>query len=79
MGKGQYKQFLPLGDRPILCYTLEAFENCDPVDRVVLVVPRDCLEFCRVEVVDRFGFGKVQKVIPGGPRRQDSVLSLIHI
>lgn len=73
MGGGLHKQFLPLKGRPILRYVLEAFERCDSIDEVILVVPQERLEFCQTEIVGKFGFEKVRKVVPGGPRRQDSV------
>lgn len=73
MGGEVDKQFLSLWGRPILSYTLEVFENCASVNEVILVVPEEQLHFCSTEIVEKFGFGKVKKVVPGGPRRQDSV------
>jgi 2-C-methyl-D-erythritol 4-phosphate cytidylyltransferase len=73
MGGDQAKQFMDLDGRPLLSVTLEPFEQSDMVDAIVLVVPLNDIEYCRREVVKRFRFQKIIKVIPGGERRQDSV------
>ena len=67
------KQFLELGNRPLLALTLDTFQNCDRVDAVILVVPEMDVTFCRDQIVHRFGMNKVVDIVPGGPRRQDSV------
>ena len=67
------KQFLNLDGKPILALTLEPFQQCNDVAAVILVVPSDDVEYCKKEIVDRFGFTKVKKIVPGGKRRQDSV------
>lgn len=67
------KQFLSLDGKPILALTLEPFQECKDVAAVVLVVPLDDVEYCKKEIVERFGLTKVKKIVPGGKRRQDSV------
>jgi len=66
------KQFLSLDGKPILALTLEPFQE-STVDAIILVVPLDDLEYCKKEIVERFGFTKVKKIVPGGKWRQDSV------
>jgi 2-C-methyl-D-erythritol 4-phosphate cytidylyltransferase len=73
MGREPAKQFVELDNRPLLALTLQAFQDCNSVDAIVLVVPGPYVELCRKKVVERFGFEKVQSVISGGKRRQDSV------
>ncbi len=67
------KQYLDLGGRPILAHTLALFEHDPLVARIVIVSPRDEIAYCRQEVVERFGFAKVEDIVPGGAERQDSV------
>ncbi len=67
------KQFLPLGDRPLLARTLEPFERSPSVQEIVLVVLPDRVEWMWESLVKPHGISKVSKVVPGGPRRQDSV------
>ena len=67
------KQFLNLGDRPILAHCVQRFESCEMVDRIVLVVPEDYLGYCSEAIVDKYDFKKVKKIVCGGKERQDSV------
>jgi 2-C-methyl-D-erythritol 4-phosphate cytidylyltransferase len=73
MGAGVNKQYLALADRPILAHTISLFQNHPLIDDIFVISPRDEIDYCRTEVVERFGFGKVRAVIEGGAERQDSV------
>ncbi|MCI5584588.1 MAG: 2-C-methyl-D-erythritol 4-phosphate cytidylyltransferase [Lachnospiraceae bacterium] len=66
------KQYLLLGNKPILYYSLAAFEN-SRVDSVILVVGTGEEEYCRKEIVEAYGFTKVKAVVPGGKERYHSV------
>ena len=67
------KQYMLLNSRPILSYSLDIFEKHEAVDEIVIVAhPRE-IEYCEREIVNKFGYRKVKKVIPGGKQRQDSV------
>jgi 2-C-methyl-D-erythritol 4-phosphate cytidylyltransferase len=70
---GKKKNLLPLLGRPALAHTLKAFEECGLVDSIILVVAPDDIGFCKIEVVERYGFKKVIKVVRGGETRQASV------
>lgn len=67
------KQFLSLDGRPILAVTLLHFQECNEVDRIVLVAPSGHVDYCREHIVEEFGLTKVETIVPGGERRQDSV------
>ena len=67
------KQFLMLGDRPILAHSVQRFESCEMVDRIILVVPEDYLGYCSEAIVDKYDFSKVKKIVCGGKERQNSV------
>jgi len=73
MGAGISKQFLELMDRPILAHTLDKFQQCPAINSIILVVPAGDLDFCKREIVEKYNLNKVEKIIPGGVRRQDSV------
>jgi 2-C-methyl-D-erythritol 4-phosphate cytidylyltransferase len=73
MGANEPKQFLMLARRPILARTIEVFERTDAVDRIIIVAPRGYVELVHKDIVKRFGFQKVKRVVMGGRRRQDSV------
>ncbi len=74
MGAGTDKAFLSLGSKPVLAWSLLAFERCPAVDRIVLVVRKD-QQLAAKAVVRMFGISKLQAIVPGGNRRQDSVLA----
>ena len=75
MGAGINKQYLQLGGMPILARTLRLFEEAPFVDRIVPVIPVDEIDFCREQVVERYGFRKVEEIVAGGKERQQSVLN----
>lgn len=73
MGSAVPKQFLMLGEGPLILHALLAFERAPSVAEVILVVPRDERARALSEVVERYGLKKVLKVVAGGATRQESV------
>lgn len=73
MGGSRPKQYREIRGRPIVAWAAEAFQRCEGVGAIVLVVPPSDEAYCRREIVERFGLSKVRCVVPGGRRRQDSV------
>lgn len=72
MGTGADKAFLSLGNKPVVAWSLLAFERCPEIDRIVLVVRKEQLVAAKA-VVQMFGISKIQKIVPGGSKRQESV------
>jgi len=70
------KQYLPVNGKPMIWYSLDAFER-SPVESVVLVVPPGDIEYCRKEIVEAGGFKKVGKIVEGGEHRYDSVYAAL--
>lgn len=73
MGTAICKQFLMLGEWPLILHALLVFERTPAVEAVIMVVPADERDRALREVVDRYGLKKVQKVVAGGATRQESV------
>lgn len=73
MNAGMNKQFINLKGRPLLAHTLEAFQNCEAIDSIILVAGMDELQLCKEQVLDVYPFTKVDKLIKGGDERQQSV------
>jgi len=73
MGAKAKKPYLSLGNKPILAHTLLAFEQCPHINEVVLIVAEDEIDYCKTSIVEPFKIRKVNKIIAGGPKRQDSV------
>lgn len=72
MGAGIDKAFLSLVNKPVLAWSLLAFERCADIDRIILVVRKDQVMASKA-VVKMFGISKIDKIVAGGARRQDSV------
>ena len=70
--KGVDKVLAPLGDKSVLAWTIEVFEECPAVQRIVLVNSQANLGPVKCMAVDR-KWTKVADVCVGGKRRQDSV------
>jgi 2-C-methyl-D-erythritol 4-phosphate cytidylyltransferase len=73
MGGNTPKQYLTLGNLPLLVYSLQVFQQLEGICEVILSVPASDLEYCWREIVKPFGLEKVTQVVAGGARRQDSV------
>lgn len=72
MGSSVHKQYLLIKDRPVLYYSLKAFED-SIIDDIVLVVGEGEEDFCQKEIVDRYGFRKIRAIVRGGRERYHSV------
>lgn len=75
MQAGINKQYLQIGGTPIVARTIALFQDAACVDDIYLITPEQEREYCRTEIVARFGFTKVRGIVPGGAERQHSVLN----
>lgn len=73
MGAKFNKQYLYLKGKPIIAHTLNAFERNQLIDEIILVINQDDIELCEKNILEKYRFRKVTKVINGGPERQISV------
>ena len=67
------KQYLLIKEKPVLYYTLSAFEKSPLISEIILVTGKEEIEYCRQEIVEKYGFTKVCKIVPGGKERYHSV------
>lgn len=70
MGGDCKKQYMLLEGRPLLYYSLKAFQE-SPVDEIILVTNEE--SYCREELIKKYHFHKVTKIVPGGNERYESV------
>ncbi len=68
------KQYMPLCGKPVLAWSLLAFEK-SKADEIVLVCPEGDAEHCLKEVVEKYGISKCVAIAKGGENRYDSVYS----
>lgn len=66
------KQFMELCGKPVIYYSLMAFEN-SPVTDIVLVTGEEYIEYCKNEIVKKYQLDKVKAVVCGGTERYWSV------
>lgn len=72
MGSSVHKQYLLLHEKSVLYYSLKAFED-SAVEEIVLVVGKDEIDYCKKEIVEKYGFKKVKHIVEGGAERYHSV------
>ncbi|MCH5197663.1 MAG: 2-C-methyl-D-erythritol 4-phosphate cytidylyltransferase [Oscillospiraceae bacterium] len=66
------KQFLTVNERPVIIYTLEAFEKHPEIDSIAVV----CIEgweHVLSAYAKQFGISKLKTIVPGGKNGQDSI------
>src|SRR5882762_8402204 len=68
------KQFLELAGTPIIFHTLKAFEQCDAIQEVIVVLAVDEVEGFLALAEER-DLRKVKSAVAGGPTRAASVLN----
>lgn len=72
MNAGVKKQYMEIAGKPVLYYSLKAFEESF-IDEVVLVVSQDEVEQVEESYVNQYGFHKVSRIVAGGKERYHSV------
>lgn len=73
MGTKVQKQYLEIDGKPVLYYSLHAFEQSKIIDEIILVVGENQSEYCKDEIVSKYGISKVNKIVEGGAERYHSV------
>lgn len=67
------KQFMDLDGYPVLYYSLRAFEQSGLIHEIILVTGEDDISYCRAQIVEKYGFHKVSRIVAGGSERYLSV------
>lgn len=67
------KQYLDLNGKPVLYYSLRAFETSELVDEILLVTGEGQVEYCKEEIVEKYALKKVKEILVGGKERYESV------
>ncbi len=66
------KQFLEVGGKPIIIYTLEYFQNHPEIDEIYVVCIEPWIDYLKFQL-EKYGMSKVVSVVPGGKTGQDSI------
>lgn len=78
MGTKTQKQYLDIHGKPVLYYSLRAFQESSVIDEVILVVGKGQEEYCRREIVENYNFEKVKRIVEGGSERYESVWNALR-
>ena len=73
MGQNKNKQFINICHKPLIAHTISAFNSSESIDKIVIVSGKDEEELIK-SIVKEYGFNKVVSIVPGGLKRQESVL-----
>ena len=66
------KQYMDLAGKPVIYYSLKAFEDAG-FSSIVLVCGKDDVEYCQKDIVKKYKLKNVTAVVPGGKERYHSV------
>lgn len=66
------KQYMLIQGKPVLYYSLKTLQDSF-MDEIILVSSPGEEAYLQTEFVDRYGFSKVKKIVPGGKERYHSV------
>lgn len=79
MGTKVQKQYLEVSGKPVLAYSLEVFERSPVIDDIILVVGAGQEEYCRRQIIEKYGITKVREIVEGGSERYESVWNGLRI
>jgi 2-C-methyl-D-erythritol 4-phosphate cytidylyltransferase len=77
-GNNRPKQFIELGSKPIISYTLEKFQSSTKVNGIVIAVHSEWYNYTK-ELVEQSNLSKVVNIVLGGKSRQESVASALRV
>lgn len=66
------KQFLLVHGKPIIIYTLEAFDQHPDIDAIVVVCLKEYIDVLE-QLIAKFGVGKIAAIVLGGSSGQESI------
>lgn len=72
MGQDIPKQFIHVDNKPIIIYTLEAFQNHPSIDAIICVTLPNWIDVVRAYAM-QFNITKLKWIVPGGATGQESI------
>lgn len=73
MGSSIPKQYMDLSGKPVIAWTIQNFEDLSEINEIILIVDKLYIDRAKEEIVEKYGFSKVTRIVQGGAERQDSV------
>lgn len=72
MGAPVSKQFIEIKGKPIIYYTIKKFSENKKINNIVVVLPKDEVDYFRENILEKYNLN-VDNIVIGGRERQDSV------
>ncbi|MBR3812180.1 MAG: 2-C-methyl-D-erythritol 4-phosphate cytidylyltransferase [Agathobacter sp.] len=66
------KQYMDLAGKPVIYYSLKAFEEAG-FSSIILVCGKEDVEYCQKEIVEKHNLKNITAIVPGGKERYHSV------
>ena len=77
MGLDKPKQFLMLGDKPIIIHTIEKFLLCNKIDQVYVGIHPDWIDYTQ-DLIDKYiSIDKTVVLVPGGSDRNSTIFNVV--
>lgn len=71
------KQFLLLGDKPIIIHTLEKFLLCPKFDEIYIGIHPDWVLHMQ-DLLQTYGYSEKAKLVPGGGDRNETIIHIVN-
>ena len=80
MGNEKPKQYINIGGKPIILHTIEKFVLCDEFEEILILCPKDWIEYTKGLISKYIDDADKVKVIEGGDTRNETIQNAIsHI
>ncbi|NLK21856.1 MAG: 2-C-methyl-D-erythritol 4-phosphate cytidylyltransferase [Epulopiscium sp.] len=73
MGTKISKQYLMIGNKPIIVHTIDRFDQSKLIDEIIVVISKEDLDYFKDVILLQYDFNKKIKLVVGGRERQESV------
>lgn len=79
MGADKPKQFLTIGNKPIIVHTVEKFVLCNDLEKIIVLTPSDWIEYTEDILEKNLGDALMKRVavIEGGATRNETIMNSI--
>lgn len=77
MGIDKPKQFLMLGEKPIIIHTIEKFLLCEKIDKVYVGIHPDWIDYTQDLIEKYIKIEKKVALVPGGKDRNSTIFNIV--
>ncbi len=76
MGSHISKQYIDVLEKPVIYYTIKAFEESE-VDAIFLVISEEDRDYVEKHIINLYGLSKIKQIVYGGKERYHSVYNAL--